>query len=339
MERARMGRGGVTRSSSLAEPLLGHQWVLDFLRRCLAEGRASHAYLLTGPTHVGKLTTALAMAQVLLCSDGTACGFCRDCSLVERRIHPDLRVLELPEDKKTIPIQDVHEFSRGIALKPLEAARKVYVVDSADLLREDGANAFLKTLEEPPPAVTLLLTATDPARLLPTVVSRCQRIALRPVATREIEAHLTDRGTDPVEAGAIARASHGLPGWALLTVEQPGRLVERRDRAADLARLLEASRLERIRYADSLAERWAPNSEQVVSTLEIWIESWRELMRAHLGLAEAMPDLQGIAPQVAPSARAGLSATIGALEALRANAHPRLTLEALLLGWPKVASL
>src|SRR5438132_1022175 len=106
-------------------PVIGHDWILDFLRRAVADRRAHHAYLLTGPTHIGKLTTAMAMAQVLLCDHETGCGVCRSCGLVNRGVHTDLRVLQLPAERKTIPIKDVHEFIQGLALKPLEGARKV----------------------------------------------------------------------------------------------------------------------------------------------------------------------------------------------------------------------
>lgn len=346
--------------------LIGHGWVLDYLGRSAARGRAHHAYLLTGPNHIGKLTTALGMAQVLMCQRhqrsagpngdsgvydgpetlGLGCGVCRHCVLVERRIHPDLRLLQLPPDRRNIPIKDVHEFMQGIALKPLEAERKVYIVDSADMLAEDGANALLKTLEEPPPAVTLILTATDPARLLPTVVSRCQRIALRPAPTEAIrDALLEIEGTTPEAAGAIARASHGLPGWALLAVADADLLDERRAREADLAQLLEASRLERLRYADDLAERWSGHMDHVVSTLEIWIDRWREMARAEAvsdspsGSTFEAAETPSGSPAAVPTAREGLAATLDALEALKANAHPRLTLENLLLFWPRLPGL
>ena len=322
--------------------LVAHQWVVDFLRRAVAEGHAHHAYLLTGPTHIGKLTTAMALAGVLLCESNTGCGRCRHCALAQRGVHPDLRVLELPTDRKTIPIKDVHEFTQGLALKPLETPRKVYIVDSADLLSEDGANAFLKTIEEPPPAVTLILTATDPARLLPTIVSRCQRIALRPASAEATADYLVRvKGVDPSRAATIARASHGLPGWAVLAAQDSTVLEERALRTADLVGLLRATRLDRLKYADGLAERWSGHPDEVAATLEMWIDAWRGLLLAQAGaIAETSsgPDeplaaLSG-GLSVAQS-RTALSSTLDTLEALRANAHPRLALEALLLFWPR----
>ncbi|MSQ24473.1 MAG: DNA polymerase III subunit delta' [Chloroflexi bacterium] len=318
---------------------IGHEWVIDFIRRVLAEGRAHHAYLLTGPTHVGKLTTALAMAQVLLCEKQTGCGQCRHCQLVGRRIHPDLRILELPADRRTIPIRDVHEFTQGIALKPLEAERKVYIIDSADLLSEDGANALLKTIEEPPPAVTLLLTATDPARLLPTVVSRCHRLSLRRVPAEVIQEHLTaNLAVDASQARTIAELSHGLPGWAILAQQQPEIQDEQRQRGRDLAELLQSSRLDRLKYADTLADRWSGHNEQVLDVLEIWIDAWRGLALSKAGLTGQWQNLDLTSGQSLDLAdvRTALAATLDTLEALKANAHPRLALESLLLLWPRL---
>lgn len=322
--------------------LIGHEWVVAFLRRAVAEGHAHHAYLLTGPTHIGKLATAMAMARLLLCGSNTACGNCRHCGLAERNAHPDLRVLQLPADRKTIPIRDVHEFSQGIALKPLEAARKVYIIDSADLLSEDGANALLKTLEEPPPAVTLMLTATDPARLLPTIVSRCQRIALRPVPAEAIAAHLVEvKGLERRAADSIARTSHGRPGWAVLAAADPKLTQERAQRIAELIGLLGNSPLERLKYADALAERWSSQADEVTSTLEVWVDAWRDVMRVQTGLdvdasVESTKSLVAAGEALSASEVTGaLASTVDTLEALRANAHPRLALEALLLLWPR----
>jgi DNA polymerase-3 subunit delta' len=280
------------------------------------------------------------MAQILICPEGSPCGTCRHCSLVQRRIHPDLRVLQLPPDRKTIPIRDVHDFIQGIALKPLEAERKVYVVDSADLLSEDGANAFLKTLEEPPPAVTLILTATDPARLLPTVVSRCQRIPLRPVPVREIEAYLVEHGAIAAgPAAELAEESHGLPGLAFLAMEDPERIAQQRQHQADLRDLLGSSRLDRIRYADSLAERWSAHADQVASVLETWIEAWRTIVRDQIRGRPSTSESAALDPALTlepDRAREALGSTLDALEDLRGNAHPRLTLELLLLRWPRL---
>lgn len=337
----------MARTATFAPTLLGHQWVVDFLARALQQGTGAHAYLLTGPPQVGKFTTALAIARLLLCPSVPACGECRHCRLVERRGHSDLRVLERPADRRTIPLRDVHEFMHGIALKPMEAERKVYIVRGAEELAEEGANALLKTIEEPPPAVTLILTAPSSATLLPTVVSRCQVAPLRPVPAGEVAAYLTEAlGVEAERAEAIARASKGRPGWAILAAQDADLLEDRRRRSWDLLRLLRSSRLDRMHSADALADRWAGHPEDVRETLEAWMDLWREALLYKEGAVGAMyePDMSAQIAAAADSldldaVRHALEATLDTAEALERNANPRLALETYALLLPRLPAV
>ena len=326
--------------------IVGHQWVLDLLRRSVEQGRSSHAYLLTGPAQLGKFTVALAMARTLLCDVGRGCGTCRQCQLMARGAHPDLSVLELPADRRTIPIKDVHDFCQGMALRPLEAAHKVYIIHDADNLAEDGANALLKTIEEPPAHVTLILTAPAPASLLETIVSRCQLLALRPAAIAEIRHHLVAHlDVEEERADIIARASEGRPGWAIFATQHPDTLEARQRRAADLLDLLGGTRLERLQAADALAARWSGHAGEVRDALAVWTEVWRDALLHGEGLAD-YARLPGVADRVAGVARAlpatnvngALAATLQVADALERNANPRLALERYALYLPRIPS-
>jgi DNA polymerase-3 subunit delta' len=330
--------------ATFAPALLGHQWMMDFLERALRAGATTHAYLLTGPPQVGKFTTALAIARLLLCPTIPSCGACRHCRLVERRGHPDLRVLERPPDRKTIPLRDVHEFMHGMALKPMEAERKVYILRGAEDLAEEGANALLKTIEEPPPAVTLVLTAPSSTALLPTIVSRCQVAPLRPVSAEEIAAYLREAlGVEGARAEAIARASKGRPGWAILAAKNADLYQERGRHGSDLLGLLKAHRLDRIRYADALADRWAGHPEDVREVLEAWMDLWRESLLHLEGVSGSSfdPDLAAKITAAADSlageaVRRALQATLDTAEGLERNANARLALEAYALLLPRL---
>ena len=327
---------------SAAKEVLGHQWAVDFVGRSCQAGRGVHAYLLVGPPHVGKFATALVLARSLLCGQFPACGVCRHCILAGRRIHPDLRVLEIPPEHKTIPLRDVHEFTEGIALRPLEAARKVYILRDADGLSDEGANALLKTIEEPPPAVVILLTAPSVASLPATIVSRCQVIALHSVPSERIEAHLMGvLGVPPDQAAAIARASRGRPGWAIRAARDRALLDERRHRATDLLRLVGASRLDRIAYADEMAEKWSSGAEEVRDVLEEWADIWRGIMLRQEGVAPAFSDgepadVDAAARTLSDTAvRDALAMTLDTASALDRNANGRLALEAYTLLLPR----
>lgn len=160
---------------------------VELLRRALAAERVAHAYAFVGPAGSGRMTTALAFAQALLCRRG-GCGQCPACTAVSARQHPDLHVVtptppeSNPKGAKLIRIGAIRELERQAALKPAQAARKVFVLDDADRMTGEAPQAFLKTLEEPP-ARTVIVLVVSRARALPaTVLSRCQLVRFRPRA-------------------------------------------------------------------------------------------------------------------------------------------------------------
>lgn len=335
-----------TEAAPASTGLIGHDWAVAFVARSHQTGPAAHAYLLVGPGHGGKFTTALAIGRALLCGAYPPCGNCRQCLLVSHNAHPDLRVLEMPEERKTIPLKDVHEFTEGIALRPLEAGHKVYIIRDADDLSEEGANALLKTIEEPPPRTVILLTALSTSAVPATIVSRCQVLTLRGVAAGDIAAHLVEcLNVSQDEALAIARASRGRPGWAILAAGDPAIFAAQEQHAADLFRLLGSSRLERIRYAGQLADLWSKQPGDVRVTLETWADLWHIVM---LQQAHARPRAEGFAlgneveraaRGLAPvSVRAALTATLDTADALARNANPRLWLETYMLLLPRLES-
>ncbi|MEF2855500.1 MAG: DNA polymerase III subunit delta', partial [Collinsella intestinalis] len=146
--------------------------VRDFLARAVTSGRASHAYLFLGSPGSGKLDAAWALAQALLCGeDGVsgACASCDDCGRVARRTHPDAHYFA-PESATGYLIAQTRELLEDVALAPIRAKAKVYIVDRAEQLRANTANALLKTLEEPPAGVTFILLGSSADVMLPTIM-------------------------------------------------------------------------------------------------------------------------------------------------------------------------
>jgi DNA polymerase-3 subunit delta' len=205
--------------------IVGHDDVVDRFRRALDRGRLASTFLFVGPGGIGKRKFALKLAQALLCERRPAelldpCEHCPACAQVLAGTHPDLDVVSKPADKSFIPValligDKEHRMHEGlchkIGLKPFAGGRKVAIIDDADDLNLEGANALLKTLEEPPPRSVLILIGTSADRQLPTIRSRAQMIRFRPLDNETVARLLLENkiAADPQKAARLAMHSGG----------------------------------------------------------------------------------------------------------------------------------
>jgi DNA polymerase III subunit delta' len=199
----------------------GHEANVRSFDAARRKGRLGHAYLFVGPAGVGKQTFARELAKALLCETATdrlgACDRCGSCALADAGTHPDLVLAARPEDKVELPIAVVRELIEHLSLKPARGGRKVAILDNADDLNEEAANAFLKTLEEPPTgSVLILVGGTSPDGQLQTILSRCQTITFPPLKNDTLRQLLSERGiTDPTRLDRLTRVAGGSLGQAL----------------------------------------------------------------------------------------------------------------------------
>ena len=181
--------------------IYGQPRVRDFLRASVASGRVTHAYLFTGPAGSNKTQAAYALAAAILCENG-GCAACDVCVKVRQRKHPDVRYFA-PEGAGGYLIEQVRDIVADTSLAPIQGAKKVYILDRVDLLGVSAANAFLKTLEEPPDDVELILLGRTRESVLPTIVSRCSVVPFRHIPAAEAAAILSQRTGASTELAKI----------------------------------------------------------------------------------------------------------------------------------------
>ncbi len=254
--------------------------------------------------------------------------------------HPDVHYISRPPERQFILIEQVRALQSDTSRKTLEGRRNVFIIDGMHEMNVQSANCLLKTLEEPEPDVILLLTAPDPAQLLPTILSRVQQIPMNLLTTRQIKSALEQQWqVEPDEATLIAALAAGRMGWAVRAIEKEEMLEDRKSQLETLARLPSLSTAQRF----DIAQRLSADSDKLRDILELWLLWWRDMLLAANNSLDLVVNIDMSSTIQRQAARVGplqsqrmVRAILGTMEALDQNVNARIALEVLMLDLPSM---
>jgi len=319
--------------------IMGHERPIDLLQRAIAQRKVVNSYLFLGNEGIGKTLVAHQFAKALNCLEGEnkpdGCDRCLSCKKIDRHLHPDVSLIE-PEGQ-TLKVEQVREMLRGLAYRPYEGRRRVFILAAADRMKTDMSNTLLKTLEEPPLHTVIILLANNPRWILPTILSRCRSIRFNPLPSHLVSDWLIkEKGLEETEAHLLASLSEGSPGKALEIKEE-------------IAGIPRKELLSGWMGSKSLSieekEGWIESLPSQRENLHLILEMAKTLLRdlivmktslegsrlIHSDLSEEMEEIAG---------GWDLSSLLKRMEilhhtsrAIRGNANTRLSLEAMMLSW------
>lgn len=315
------------------DQILGHDRQKDILRRAVASDRLAHAYLFEGPEGIGKQLMAMALVRAVFCLEGSGCGTCSACRKVDHRNHPDLHLLEA--EGASIKIEQVRLLQKELSYRPLEAPKKVCLIDGAEKMNPAAGNALLKTLEEPSGNALLILLTPRPEAVLSTIRSRCQRLPFARLPQEALRGVLVDQlGVDETQGHILAALSEGSFKKALGKDREL--FIERR---RTLLKALTALSGGSILPLFDLAQEIADEKERLPDILEMFQAFYRDLLLVHHGRPEKelvnidlIDKIRRVAPrETIPSLLRKLDAIAVSRRQLERNVNRQLAMDVLLM--------
>ncbi len=348
---------------------IGNSAAITLLKGAIDQDRVSHAYLFTGPNRVGKRTLAIDFARALNCNakdvvaPGWAdiqpevpCGQCSACDRIARSNYADVQIItsatqtsndadaKAAQRRVMIGIDLIKDIQSDSMLEPYEGRAKIFIIDEANRMSPDASNALLKTLEEPPGNVHIILTAPSADLLPETITSRCHLVRMRPVPAEIIEEGLaTQLEISSEDARKLAKMSMGAPGWAIAALNDPSLVDVRRQSASRIIDVINFDLPSRFEYSFEMSREFRSNRNLALEEVERWLEIVRDIamiqngLNQHVTYDDRLQELRDLANTLTPDEVAAAAGTIRRTrDALMVNALPQLAFDAMMLKVPYI---
>ena len=255
--------------------IIGHKKQWEYLVKAKKQGKIPQALLFSGEQNLGKKFLALEFVKLLNCekpNNNKSCGICKNCQSIEKKIYPDLVMIEPIE--KEIKIGQIRDLNKRLGLRSMSHGFKAIIIDNADLLNQEAQNAFLKLLEEPKGKTIFILVAEHQNKLFSTILSRTQILKFYPLSNQEIEEFLLDKKIPENQRQEIVSLSWGRPGRAINFILHPEEIEIEKQRIKQIQELVDSDIAFRFQYAKQISE----NRDALKEILEIWLRYFRTKM-------------------------------------------------------------
>ncbi len=323
---------------------LGHEQITDFLQKCLANEKLSHAYLFSGPKNLGKNYLARRFVQILQCqSEKTKpCEHCASCQQIKKGIHPDVHLESRLEDKKNISIDQVRALQKKISYNSFTNSYKIALIDEAETLSEDGWNSLLKTLEEPTKKTVIIMITSRLKQIPATIISRSQMIRFNSIPVAKIANYLkTDLKIEARQAASLANLTFGRPGLAFNFILNPQSYLDYQAKAKNFVKILASNNLDKFQLLEnytSKKEKFLETVENFQNLLQIWTLIIRDITLIKFNQKNLVnqflsAELEKLKPAFSPLKLTNILKNIETAKIyLAQNGSPKLTLENLVFG-------
>jgi len=326
--------------------VIGHQKITEFLNKSIRNNRLAHAYLFIGSEHLGKRSVALEFIKALQCQGKltvnrkqlTGCNECNACHEIHKGNHPDVLIIE-PETieekgkrkEREIGIEKIREIQRQAGLFAFRGPYKIIIIDQAEKMTRQAANALLKILEEPTPKTIFILISSAPQSLLPTIISRCLAIKFFSVGNKEIIKQLSSKYPQKNIEHSV-KISAGKPGLAVNYLENPETAEAQKKIIQDLTNLLGKDINSKFKYVETMSK----DSALAQAALSAWLVFFRDILLVKSGCSELAVSAResGVAEKISVNKIKNIIKKIISAKQILANPsfNARLALEVLMLN-------